>query len=88
MRDRLIKLLKQVPYGATVGATFEQHFCEKIADHLIDNDVVPIVRCKDCKHYDGSSCGKITYIMDGYYRGGFELRRPTDFCSYGERRCK
>ncbi len=39
MRDKLIELLKQVPYGVSVGAKFEQHFCEKIADHLIANNV-------------------------------------------------
>lgn len=48
-------------------------------------DVVEVVRCKDCKHYDGNSCSEIAYIMDGYYRGTFELKKPTDFCSYGER---
>lgn len=39
-RDRLIELIKKVPYGVSVGATFEQHFCEKVADHLIENDVI------------------------------------------------
>ena len=40
MRDRLIELVKQVPYGVSVGAKFEQHFCEKIADHLLANGVI------------------------------------------------
>lgn len=40
MRDRLIELIKQVPYGVNVGAKFEQHFCEKIADHLLANGVI------------------------------------------------
>lgn len=40
-------------------------------------DVVPVVRCKDCKHYDiGGSC-----IICG-----FQSRRPDDFCSCGERK--
>ena len=40
-------------------------------------DVAPVVRCKDCKHYDiGGSC-----IICG-----FQSRRPDDFCSYGERK--
>ena len=40
-------------------------------------DVVPVVRCKDCKHYDiGGSC-----IICG-----FQSRKPDDFCSYGERK--
>lgn len=40
MRDRLIELVKKVPYGVSVGATFERHFCEKVADHLIANGVI------------------------------------------------
>lgn len=39
-RERLVELIKKVPYGVSVGAKFEQHFCEKMADHLIANNVV------------------------------------------------
>lgn len=53
-------------------------------------DAVPVVRCKDCKHYDKrynhGVCTAIEYIMDGYYRGTFEEKRPDDFCSYGVRK--
>ena len=35
-------------------------------------DVVPVVRCKDCKHY------QTDYMCF--------LRKPDDFCSYGERK--
>ena len=35
-------------------------------------DVVPVVRCKDCKTY------KTDYMCF--------LRKPDDFCSYGERK--
>ena len=49
-------------------------------------DVVEVVRCKDCKHYDGQKCKEIYYVMDGYYGGSFEVKKPTDFCSNGERR--
>jgi hypothetical protein len=48
-------------------------------------DFVEVIRCKDCKHYDYGRCSKISYIMDGYYQGSFEVKKPTDFCSYGER---
>jgi hypothetical protein len=59
-----------------------------LADHLIANDVVPVVRCKDCKH-----CITDQNIIGGY---GDCLRfdpvnknsivQADDFCSYGERR--
>ena len=48
-------------------------------------DAVEVVRCKDCKDYRNGICGKIEYIMDGYYHGTFEEKRPDDFCSYGEK---
>lgn len=44
-RERLAELIKKVPYGVSVGAKFEQHFCEKMADHLIANNVV-VLPCK------------------------------------------
>lgn len=37
-------------------------------------DVVPVVRCKDCKYWDNGDCYRI------------ELTRPDDYCSYGERK--
>ena len=37
-------------------------------------DVVPVIRCKDCKHWNNGDCYRI------------ELTRPDDYCSYGERR--
>lgn len=70
MRKRLIKLIEQivVPYFAT-----------EIADHLIENDAVIVVRCKDCKHYGTGSCAMDTYAFDVVEEG---------FCSYGERKEK
>ena len=40
-------------------------------------DAVPVVRCRECKHYDGKWMCKIS---------GVPSRKPNDFCSYGERR--
>ena len=45
MRERLIEIIKKVPYGVSVGAKFEQHFCEKIADCLLENNVI-VLPCK------------------------------------------
>jgi hypothetical protein len=58
-------------------------------------DVVPVVRCKDCK-YCRKPKGKERYA---YFEGvllceSYEMNdsdvcavNPDDFCSYGERRC-
>lgn len=68
MRKKLIELIGHivVPYFAT-----------EIADHLIENDAVIVVRCKDCKHYGTTGCAMDTYAFDVVEEG---------FCSYGERK--
>lgn len=40
-------------------------------------DTVPVVRCRECKHYDGKWMCKIS---------GVPSRKQNDFCSYGERK--
>ena len=40
-------------------------------------DAVEVVRCRDCKHYDGKWLCKIS---------GVPSRKPCDFCSHGERK--
>ena len=51
-------------------------------------DAVPVVRCRECKHWQqsGSKAGKSFSDME--YIGGCEFskycRRENDFCSYGE----
>ncbi len=42
-------------------------------------DAVEVVRCKDCKHYDEADSFNCKYAF-------MKLRRPDDFCSYGERK--
>lgn len=80
MRKRLIKLIEHivVPYFAT-----------EIADHLIENDAVIVVRCKDCKHRRRETIGMIDYyectVFCGCYGRGYATS-ADDFCSYGERK--
>ena len=40
-------------------------------------DAVEVVRCRDCKYYDGKWLCKIS---------GVPSRKPCDFCSHGERK--
>ena len=48
-------------------------------------DAVPVVRCRECKHYKTGVCLKIYY--DGLAsRYAWQERKPYDFCSYGEKR--
>ena len=92
MREKLIELLfrctqkniKAELHGEKIEVIISQ---SKIADHLIANDVVPVVRCKDCKYreespwFDGYRCGN----PDEGMASGVVLR-DNDFCSYGERK--
>ena len=62
-RERLVELIKKVPYGVSVGAKFEQHFCEKMADHLIANNVV-VLPCK---------VGQVLWFPSEYYNEPYSV---------------
>ena len=51
-------------------------------------DMVEVVRCKDCKHYDNSEGINWCHVNSKFYPGGMDWHSfPEDgFCSYGERR--
>nr|DAG35519.1 MAG TPA: hypothetical protein [Bacteriophage sp.] len=49
------------------------------------DNAVPVVRCKDCEHYDMGVCLKI-YSDGNVHLEAWQERKPDDFCSYGERR--
>ena len=48
-------------------------------------DAVPVVRCRECKHYDIGVCLKI-YSDGNMHPEAWQSRKPEDFCSYGERK--
>ena len=48
-------------------------------------DVVPVVRCKDCKYWQDNNDG---YPHEECRWGHGETPDANDFCSYGERREK
>lgn len=61
-----------------------------IADYLLDNDVLPVTRCKDCKHAKAPETPpymlKRPDILKCGCSGAFcsgRLVYPTDYCSYG-----
>lgn len=76
MRDRMIELIRQ-SHCVDVWDYWNDELkqpdpIETLADHLIENDVVPVVHCKDCKNWNNGDCYRI------------ELTRPNDYCSYWE----
>lgn len=58
---------------------------EQLLDEIPVADVAPVVRCKDCKHYDLGVCLKI-YSDGNAHPEAWQSRKPEDFCSYGERK--
>lgn len=72
------------------GVFCSDEYCvemRKVFDDIPAADVIPIVRCKDCKHriehkYYGN-LGESAYTCEGNM-GGWIL--PDDFCSKAERR--
>lgn len=75
MREKLIDILSVPIYPHELADP-----AEVVADHLLDNDVVPVVRCKDCRY-----CQKDAFGLWCFNDYEHDLQ-PDDFCSYGERR--
>ena len=74
MREKLIGILRVPIYPHELADP-----TEVVADYLLDNDVVPVVRCKDCKHYVLQACA----CRHDNFNGVIPM---NGFCSYGERR--
>ena len=51
---------------------------------------IPVVRCRECKHWKPTGSKAGNSFSDMEYIGGCEFtkycRRESDFCSYGERK--
>lgn len=44
-------------------------------------DAIPVVRCKECKHYEPEE-----YEFGCVFAGGLSYVKADDYCSYGERK--
>ena len=72
-REKLTKVLKKC------GVWNASKTIDDIADYLIANDVMPIVRCNDCKHRTDGLCPMD--IIEDY---PWVATKDDDFCFYGE----
>lgn len=77
---KLTALEVSKPNATMVGA-------KRLLAEIPAADVVPVVRCKSCKHYDMGVCLKI-YSDGNAHPEAWQSRGPEDFCSYGERKDK
>ena len=79
--------------GCTVvykSLTLSSPEIEAIVEELPAADVVPVVRCLECKHYKEHRTKKYGNLICRCTRmGKYDMDypvKPDDFCSYGERR--
>lgn len=79
MKNKLIEILQAMGRVAFTN--------DEKADYLLANDVVPVVRCKDCRHcmvegkrYKSYYCG----FHSNEAWGGVYVE-PLEYCSCGER---
>ena len=73
-KERLLKILNVPIYPHE-----QVDPLEAVADYLIDHDVIPVVRCKDCASWKKAS-------MDcGWCEAWEGMRYHNHFCNYGER---
>jgi hypothetical protein len=82
VKEKLIELV-----NAARDIRTGQDLAERIADHLIANDVVPVVRCEDCEHYRKNQYDANGDMWCNYWADWLPTE-PNDFCSYGERKSK
>ena len=69
-----------------------------VADFLLDNDVVPVVRCRDCRwaksyNRNDGEIGYCCHFCGHEFKYGTDwkqifmpIKEADDFCSYGERK--
>ena len=91
-RDKLIQILKNDNCPSPMLCSPEckyidsaDCYAERLADMLIENDMIKVVRCRDCANY-----GKYNF-NDKYDENGWcNIWRATkfdhNFCEYGKRR--
>lgn len=75
MKNKLIEILQAMGRVAFIN--------DEKADYLLEHDVVPVVKCKDCRYWDNQGYrGYCEAPENGLVR---EYTSEDDFCSYGER---
>jgi hypothetical protein len=82
MRDRIADLIDS--YFGVDSAYYDVDKYE-LAYHLIENGVVPVVRCKDCRFKTLTEDGEYNpedIVCEMQMSDGF---KENDYCSYGKR---
>jgi hypothetical protein len=89
MEKKLAFLLATSPHLDTLSGSYDE-----AARDLVANGVVPVVRCKDCKHSRERNEYEKNYLVEGVRvctrpecsDDCWYATWPDHWCSYGERR--
>ena len=80
------KLIQLLCVNMDSGEQFDK------ATHCVDVmptvDAVPVIRCRECKHYKWNDCFAEITREDGkkYYVSYIDSPKPDDYCSRAERK--
>ena len=89
-KKEAIKVLRTESVELGGNAVSVCRFLEALDMAVKALDAVPVVRCRECKHWQPSGSKAGNSFSDMEYIGGCEFtnycRRESDFCSYGERK--
>lgn len=80
-----MRLIDADKMNLLLGISDRDIYAKRMLGHMDTVDAVPVVRCKDCAHYDMGACLKI-YSDGNVCSAAWQTRKPDDFCSYGEQR--
>lgn len=87
-RDTVIKKIRRMP--RTINPDLVQYSLVKgIISNIEQADAVPVVRCRECRHYRETRTKRYGNLICRCTRMGKHDMdypvKPDDFCSYGER---
>ena len=85
-REAAIKAMEKADYTAIAddADSCKADYLREIIESVPAADVVPVVRCKDCKHAYINSFSAASGVA--LCSSSAKVMQQDDFCSYGERR--
>ena len=85
LEDAINHIMNHIPVSCTPDFFDGQMGCVAQLKSLPTADVVEVVRCCKCVHYEPHGNGKKGICRHSKLKA--YLKNDIDFCSYGERRC-
>ena len=85
-KQTVLNMIDDVQFGNITDKLTRLH---EAVHNLPPVDAVEVLRCKDCKHWvrDGNeSYGYAMFCKANCSLGGQGIKKPDDYCSYGERK--